>query len=175
MDYEQQLIDRITKVLVQLNHLSTTDATALHEAFRESEVERFEEFLLDEDVVSKEDLLAALEIYYKLPAIDVVGILFEHNLIIKFPKEIMLSHGFIPYQQDGDILQVIAARPQDAELPEIISEYVSYETVFMVGIYRDICDAAKEFHDQALTLVEEDEDEERELLDALEEIIEEED
>lgn len=175
MDYEQQLIDGITKVLVQLNYLSTEDAHALHEAFKRSEVERFEEFLLDEDVVNKEDLLKCLQIYYKLPAIDVVGILFEHNLIVKFPTEIMLNAGFIPYQRDGDILQVIAARPQDAELPEIISEYVSYESVFMVGIYRDICDAVKEFHDQALTTIEEDEQEEDELREAAEEVVEEED
>lgn len=175
MDYEQQLIDGITKVLVQLNHLPSSEAPALHEAFKASEVERFEEFLLDEDIVSKESLLTALQIYYKLPAIDIVGVLFEHNLIIKFPKEIMLNKGFIPYQQDGDLLQVIAARPQDIELPEVISQYVSYETVFMVGIYRDICDAAKEFHDQAVTVVEEDEEEEQNLHDALEEVIEEED
>ena len=173
MDYEQHLIDGIIKVLVQLNHLSHEDAQALHDAFRKSEVERFEEFLLDEDIVSKEDLLPCLQVYYKLPAIDVVGVLFEHDLIIKFPKEIMLRNGFIPYQRDGDILQVIAARPQDTDLQEIISEYVSYETVFMVGIYRDICDAAKEFHDQALTAIEEDEEEEDELREAAEEVIDE--
>ena len=175
MDYEQQLIDGITKVLVQLNYLSIEDAHALHEAFRKSEVERFEEFLLDEDVVDKANLLKCLQIYYKLPAIDVVGILFEHDLIIKFPKEVMLNFGFIPYQRDGDILQIIAARPQDPNLPEIISGYVSYETVFMVGICRDICDAAKEFHDSALTIIEEDEEEEEELRNAMEEIVEEED
>lgn len=173
MDYEQRLIDGITHVLVQLNHLTTEDARALHEAFRASEVERFEEFLLDEDIVSKADLLTCLQIYYKLPAIDVTGILFEHNLVIKFPIEIMLNNGFIPYQREGDILQVIAARPQDIELPETISEYVSYETVFMVGIYRDICDAAKEFHDQAVTSVE-DEDHEDELREEAEEVIDEE-
>lgn len=175
MDYEQQLIDGITKVLVQLNYLTTEDAHALHEAFNKSDVERFEEFLLDEDVVNKEDLLKCLQIYYKLPAIDVVGILFEHDLIIKFPKEAMLNAGFIPYQRDGDIVQIIAARPQDAELPEVISAFVSYESVFMVGIYRDICDAAKEFHDEALTIVEEDELEEQDIDDALEEVVEEED
>jgi hypothetical protein len=176
MNYEQQLIDGITKVLVQLNYLSTEDARALHEAFDKSEVERFEEFLLDEDVVNKEDLLKCLQIYYQLPAIDVVGILFEHNLVIKFPTEVMLNAGFIPYQRDGDIVQIISARPQDADLQEIISNYVSYESVFMVGIYRDICDAVKEFHDEALTTIEEDEDEEEDdLRDAAEEIIEGED
>lgn len=172
MAYEQQLVDGITAILVQLEHLTTDDARALHEAFRASGVERFEEFLLDEDVVSKPDLLEALQLYYKLPAIDATGLLFEHNLIIQIPKEVMLRNGFIPFRKEGDILQVIAARPQDPELPETISDSVSYETVFMVGIYRDICDAVKEFYDEAVTTVE-DEDELNELGRTAEEEIEE--
>jgi hypothetical protein len=98
----------------------------------------------------------ALTKYYQLEAIDVVGMLFDHNLLRKFPLDVMVRVGFIPHQQDGDVLEVIAARPQDSELLDIIGAYVSYDIVFTVGLYRDICDAAKEFYDESVAVVHED-------------------
>ncbi len=159
MEYEQKLIDGITAVLVAQGVLEQSEVAPIHTAFRATDVERFEEFLLDEDMVTKRALLQALQLYYELPAVDVVGMLLQHQLVVMFPKEVMLTHGFIPYQQDGDMLLVIAARPHDPLLDEQIREYVSYEPVFLVGLYRDIADAVKEFYDEAVTVTHDDEEE----------------
>lgn len=172
MAYEQKLIDGITAVLVAQGALAQTEVGAIHSAFSATDVERFEEFLIDEDIVTKQALLQALQTYYKLSAVDVVGMLLQHNLVITFPKEIMLQYGFVPYQLDGDILYVIAARPQDPVVDEQIGNYVSYDIVFLVGLYSDITDAVKEFYDEALTMIHEDEDDE--LEEDYEEIIDEE-
>jgi len=160
MNQEQILIEGVSNALVQEGVLSREDALALQKAFSETEVERFEEFLLAEDVVEKQDLLNALQHFYQLDAIDVVGMLFDHDMLRKFPLDVMVRVGFIPYQQDGDVLEVIAARPQDSELLDIIGSYVSYDIVFSVGLYRDICDAAKEFYDESVAVVHEDDIEE---------------
>lgn len=156
MNYEQRLIAGITEALVAQGELAANEVVGLEEAFRATNVERFEEFLLDENIVSKQALLQAVQQYYQLTAIDVTGLLLEHSLVTKFPKELMLNYGFVPYQQDGDLLQVIAARPFDEELPDVIGTIVTYDVVFLVGIYRDIADAVKEFYDEAVTIVHED-------------------
>jgi len=170
MDRELLMIDGLNRVLIAQGSITQNDAVDMHEAFKASEIERYEEFLADEEVVSKADLLKALQTYYELPALDVVGLLLDHDLVTKFPKEIMLENGFVPYQQDGDVLQVIAARPADADLLEVIGEYVSYDVVFLVGLHRDICDAVKEFYDESLTVVHEEE----EFTEDIEDIVDEE-
>jgi len=163
---EYAMIKGMNEILIARKLIAAIDVQALQEAFNHSEVERYEEFLLDEEVVVKADLLNVLEKYYQMPAVDVVGMLLDHDLVIKFPKDVMLRMGFVPYQQDGDILQVIAARPHDAELLAVIGESVSYDVVFMVGFYRDICDAVKEFYDSSIaSFIGDDVEEEEEELD----------
>jgi hypothetical protein len=175
MDRDQHILDGITKVLVARKALQQHDVQPLHDAFRASAIERFEEFLVEEEVVTKEQLLAALQEYYQLPAIDVVGLLLSHELVIKFPKDLMLNHGFVPYQLDGDILQVIAARPNDADLSEIMVPFIGQDVVFAVGIYSDICDAVKEFYDPSITSLHEvDIDEDEDFENMAEEVIDEE-
>lgn len=140
-------VDGLSGILVQKGALKQSDAQAAQKAFSEQTAMTFEEFLLDEELVTKEALLEALSVYYDLPAVDVMGIFFDHHLLRMFPKDVMLRNGFIPYERDGDVLMVIAAQPNNHQLPEIIGKFVSYDVTFMVGILRDIDDMVKEFYD----------------------------
>lgn len=160
LDAEQQkIIDGLLTILVTDKHVTEADVPAIRKAFDHSDEDRFEEFLLADNVVTKQQLLPSLQKYYQLPALDVTGVLFDHALVVMFPKDVLLRNGFIPYLKDGDTLQVIASRPHDDELLEIIGNFVSYDVVFLVGIYGDISVAVEDFYDEALTIIDEDEDE----------------
>lgn len=128
------------------------EVSSLQKAFKESEQENFDEFLIDEGLIEPEDLLKALSLYYRVPAVDVRGFLFEHFLVTKFPKEFLLQHDVIPYEVDDNILFVIASRPEADGLESAMREFVSYDIEFLVGISRDIEDAVEEFYDKSPSL-----------------------
>lgn len=146
------------EVLVKLKFLSSDDAHKLIAAYHESDVDQFDEFLLSEGIVEKEQLLEALAEYYQVPFFDVTGYFFETHLLRMFSKDMLLRNEIIPLQVDENMLIVVAADPSDSELLFEIGENVSYDIRFHVGIARDICDAVKEYYDKADTQDPEDED-----------------
>lgn len=150
------MIDRvaITKLLVELTRRQViTDEMArdLVHQFDGAEQERFDDFLLQEGIVSKEDLLPALSQVYQVPSTDVEGYFFQTHLLQMFPQDLLMRNGIIPMEQDENILIVVAADPSDPELLARIGEHVSYDIEFFVGIYTDILEAIEEYYDRALT------------------------
>jgi len=139
------------RVLVELKCITAEDAVKLLATYHESDVDQFDEFLLSEGVVEKEQLLEALSEYYQVPLFDVVGYFFETHLVRMFDKDMLLRNEIIPLQVDENMMIVIAADPSNPELLFEIGENVSYDIRFYVGVARDICDAVKEYYDKADT------------------------
>lgn len=167
-----EFVDKLTEILQSRKALKDREANAIKKAFVDSEIEQFDEFLIEEDVVEKEQLLVALGQYYQAKPFDVTGCFFDHELLKKFPKNFLLEQEIIPVEVDGDILSVVAADPNKDSLESMIKDYASYDIIFMVGLARDICDAVKEFYDKSISEVDYDEDlrEERKLEAEAEEI-----
>lgn len=150
MAYSEEIIQGLCEFFEQNHILKGRDAKALEHDFKKSGVGNFEDFLLEEGIVSKEDLLDALSAYYQVAAFDADGEFFEHNLVRMFPKDVMLRHAFIPLSHDGDVLIVVTADPNNPMLDEIIGRFVSYDVTYVVGLSRDIEDAVKEFYDESV-------------------------
>jgi hypothetical protein len=131
--------------------MTFNDAVALKKAFQERDDIAFEDFLLEEGVVDKDELLEALSQYYGVPQCDVVGVFFDHYLINLFPEEVLLTHLMIPLEREGDNLWVVTADPDDPHLPVVLGKYISHNINFMVGIPQDIRDAIREYHDESNT------------------------
>ena len=150
MDREQKMIEGILNILCDRHIFKREDAAELEKQFRRSEIERFEDYLIDEDLVDKSDLLAALKQYYNVPAIDVMGESFDHDLLTKFPQDVLLRNCCIPYRQDGPLLFMIAADPTDENLDEILGKFVSYDFEYFVGIPRHIDMMIKDFYQKEM-------------------------
>lgn len=148
---EHIYIDELTNILLKTGALDPEAAKGLDKLFKASRHESFDQFLLEESFVNKEQLLQALSILYSVPCIDVEGIFFETSLLHKFPKDVLMRNAIIPYQQDQNILIVVASDPSNESLLNIIGEYVSYDIQFFVGIYTDILEAIDEYYDASLT------------------------
>lgn len=146
------------EVLVRLKYIEPEEAIQLLLKYDESDVDQFDEFLLTEGIVEQEELLEALSEYYQVPFFDVTGYFFETHLLRMFPKDMLLRNEIIPLQVDENMLIVVAANPNNADLLFEIGENVSYDIRFHVGVARDICDAVKEYYDKADTEDDEDED-----------------
>lgn len=161
----ESFIDGITAILAKRNIIKATEAAALRKSFKESAKPYFDEFLLDEGLVEKDDLLEALAEYYQVPAFDVVGYFFDHELVRMFPQDFLIRNGIIPIEQDENILVVVASDPSNPDLLPRIGNYVSYDVQFRVGIRSDIVDAIEEFYQRSLTEVDYDRelDEQREM------------
>ena len=156
MDKHASFAKDLTHILLKNKVISDKEAYSLQKLFKESSKENFDDFILEEGLVSKEDLLQALSQLYKVPALDVDGYFFQTFLLHKFPKDVLHRHAFIPMDVDDDIMTVVASEPDDPRLLPLIGEYVSYDLVFRVGIRLDITDAITEFYDKAITEVPQD-------------------
>ncbi|HLB94372.1 MAG TPA: hypothetical protein VJJ81_03925 [Candidatus Babeliales bacterium] len=160
----KEFIQSLVEILVQQGSLPATavGGDLLNDFKGESKAE-FDDFLLSESLISKADLLLALSKYYQVPPFDAQGYLFDHELLVNFPKAFMLTNCFIPIQIEGNILTVVASEPTD-ELCAIIGEHESYVVELRVGLQREIIDAIEEFYDPSLTNIEDlTDDDEAEL------------
>lgn len=159
MAQERNFIHEICSFLVEREIITHKQAEDWQKAFTESSVESFTNFLLEEGLIEKSHLLEALSAYYQVPFFDADGHFFDHALVHRFPKGVLLRNECVPLLvDDGNILIMVAAVPGNPDLLPIIGRYVSYDVRFMVGIARDICEAVKEFHEEALTEVTKDDE-----------------
>lgn len=137
----------IASVLYKQGTLKKIDATALARDFRDSGQAQVHEFLLEEDVVSRGDLLRALAQYYGVPAIDVPGTQFSHDLVRMFPVHVLVKNTVIPLEMDANVIVFVAARPSDT-LRKELRHYTDCHVEFAVGIAKDIVEAIELFHDE---------------------------
>lgn len=145
-------VDGLVNVLVELGIVPIQEALAIKQSFSASDQHVFDHFMIDEGLVSREDLLRAVAKYYTLPSFDVVGYFFDHQLLHNFPKDFLLRNAIIPVQMDGDdMLIMVASEPDLPNLVEHIGVFSSSDIIFYVGLQHDICDAIKEFYDESLT------------------------
>jgi len=151
-------VDGLISVLVGKEAIAPDEAIAIRKAFKDSEQSIFDVFVIEEGIVSREELLNALSEYYAVPSFDVIGYFFDSFLLHKFPKGFLLRNAIIPLEVDENIMIIVASEPDLPDLLVQIGEHVSYDIRFYVGIQHDICDAVKEFYDESVTDVEDDVD-----------------
>lgn len=144
-------VDGICAVLARHHSIPLEELSACRHTFQNRDDIMFEDFLLEEGIVDKTELLQALEDYYKVPALDVVGVFFDHYLINLVPEDVLLEHLMIPYMRENDNLWVVAAEPDDPHLPVVLGRYLYHNFNFMVGLPQDIRDAIREYHDRSNT------------------------
>lgn len=154
---DELYIKKLTEILIQLKTINVQDGHDLFESFKHSEHEQFDDFLLDQGLVDKYDLLQALSRLYQVPYMDVTGYFFDTMLLHQFPRDFLLHYALIPYEQDENMLLMVAADPSDPELLAKIGEHASYDIIFNVGIYTDIVDAIREYYEDSLTVPEPEE------------------
>jgi hypothetical protein len=144
-------IDGLSTILARHHLITISDMEGLRKSFNHRDDISFEDFLLEEGVVEKTELLQALSEYYSVPPCDVVGLFFDHHNLRLIPKDVLLVHNMIPYEREGDNLWVVAAEPDDPHISVVLGEYVSHNILFMVGIAQDIRDAINEYYDESDT------------------------
>lgn len=139
--------------LLVKNRVKTEDqAKDLQKAFAKSSLEVYEDFLLDEGLVGRDDILQALSQYYAVPAYDVLDHFFETNLLRKYPQDFLVRNSIIPLEVDENMIIIVAAEPEREGLESAIRNYTSYDVNFFVGINQDILDAIDQYYDQSLTV-----------------------
>lgn len=151
MEKRETFAQGLCEVLVKQKVVSESEGRALARAFKNSEKENFDDFLLDEGLVEENVLLRALAQYFQVPSVDVTGYFFDTQLLRNFPKDFLLRNRIIPLEMEDDIMIVVASNPDDPDLLPAIGGYTSEDIQFRVGLGRDISDAVKEFYDKSLT------------------------
>ena len=178
MSTKEIFAKRISEILIQQKAITRDIGRGMEEAFGRSSEDEFDNFILQEGFVDREQLLNALTVYYNIPFVDVTGRFFDRELLRNFPKDFLVRNGIIPMEEDENLLVVIAAEPERDGLESAIRTFSPLDVAYRVGIRRDIIDAVQEYYDKAVTEVQEDQDlneEHREQNQATLEIMEEKD
>ncbi|MCL5436682.1 MAG: hypothetical protein M1549_02290 [Candidatus Dependentiae bacterium] len=166
----ETVLEGLVRILSAKGIMQSKDAATLQREFENHAAQYVEDFLLEEGLVDKEQLLEALQEFYGVQAVDVLGAIFDHSLLKMFPKDVLLRTCCIPYYRDANILFVIATNPTNDELDAKLREFVSYDIEFFVGLPRHIDMMIKDFYQDSLYRIDyeenidraaEDEEEER--------------
>ncbi len=154
----QTFVEGIAKILVERDIITEKMAQGFKDGFKNSAKDQFDDFLLEEGLVEKEDILMALSQYYKVPSFDVTGYFFYHTLLQKFPEDFLVRHAIIPLAVEGDMLMMVASNPNMPGLESLVREYVSWDINFMVGIKQDIISQIRDYYDKSIAALPEDEE-----------------
>lgn len=145
----QSFEEKLCSILVKNKIITKQESQDLQKDFAGRSKENFDDFLLSEDLVPKDDLLQALSECYEVPAFDTVGHFFKRDLLLQFPKDVLIRHAIIPLESEGAILVMVASNPDDGDCLSEIGEYVSDDIRFFVGIKQDILDAIEEYYEES--------------------------
>lgn len=140
--------EKLCHILIKNRALASDEAETLIQEFKKQPKETFDAFLLSEEMVEKSDLLQALSEYYEVPSFDIAGYLCDHELLHEFPQDILVRYGVLPLIRDGDILVMIASNPNNEESVSELSEYVTNDIQFYVGIRSDIIESILEYYEE---------------------------
>lgn len=151
MKNSNKAVEGISLILSRHKLVPVDELQALIHTYKTGDDIAFEDFLIEQDLVTKDDLLQAMSEYYRVPAIDVVGEFFDHYLLSLFPKNLLTQLVFIPYTREADVLTIIAAEPDHPDLASTISKFITHDLAFMVGLSKDIIETIDEFYDESIT------------------------
>lgn len=152
----ETFVEALTTILQKQNAIAPDQAKVLKKAFFDRSDLAYDDFLLQEGLISRTELLNALSTLYQVPAFDVTGYFFSHDLLRQFPKDLLLRLLVIPLEREENTLIMIASNPNDSDLLSQLGKVVSYDLQFMVGLGQDISDAVEEFYDQSIATIETD-------------------
>lgn len=152
MKKKETFAQELSDILIKHRVVTPEVSREIQSSYGRSSIDEFDDFLLEEGLVSKEDLLQALSAYYQVPAFDVAGKFFDRLLLQNFPKEFLIRNAVIPREEENeDMLMVVAADPQREGLESAMREFANADISFLVGIRQDIIDAITEYYDKADT------------------------
>jgi type IV pilus assembly protein PilB len=144
----KEYVKALSDILCRDGVLSKHDARALVQDFRGTDKEQLNYFLVDEGLVSQQELLRALGEYYQLPYFDVRGYQFNHDLLALFPQDFLVRNAIIPIQFDENILTVAVGDPEREDLRSNLRNYMVHHIEFNVGIVRDIVDEIRAYYEE---------------------------
>jgi len=148
---KEGFVEAVCKIFEKNGVVSHQQSLDLQKSFKDRSDVAFEDFLIEEGLIEKEDILTALADYYAVPWMHPIGYFFDHMLVIKFPKDFLLRNLVIPIEVIDDvILMVLANNPGDEDLLVDFGKYVSYDIEFRVGLASEIVESIEEFYDKSL-------------------------
>lgn len=149
---KEGFVEALCKVFEKNGVVTHQESIDLQKNFKNQSDFAFEDFLLEEGLIEKEDILKALSDYYAVLSMDPIGYFFDHYLVVKFPKDFLLRTMVIPIEViDDAILMVLANNPDDEDILPALGTYVSYDIEFRVGLASEIVECIEEFYDKSVT------------------------
>lgn len=143
----------LAEILVARGYLRQDDLTG-----RDAAKAGFAEALIQDNLVTPEQVAEAFAEQLRLPYADLEGFTAAPDLFVSIPAERAYEYGVLPYRGDGKVLHVVVSDPTDMALAERLERLSGLRVELMVGSARAIAAALKrsEGTDQVLKGVSQD-------------------
>jgi len=143
----------LAEILVARGYLRQDDLIG-----RDAAKAGFAEILVQDNLVTPEQVAEALAEQLRLPYADLEGFTAAPDLFVSIPAERAYEYGVLPYRSDGKVLHVAVSDPTDIALAERLERLSGLRVELMVGSARSIAAALKrsEGTDQVLKGVSQD-------------------
>lgn len=156
----QGFVDKLVDILIKIKALNKDEHDIIIKNFKNREKDNFGYFLLDEGLVTKQQLLRSYSLYYGIPSLDAQGFMFDHDLVTSFPKDLLLEEEAIPVETDESIIIFCVSDPEKSGLEESLAPYTDLVIELQVGIGRDIIDSIEDYFEDSPDVPDYDEIEE---------------
>lgn len=111
------------------------------------------DYLLEQNIVSEEQLLNVFAALYKLPIIDVAKVNVNKDLALKVPVKFARYYKVVPVRLDGKVIELASAQPLDIKFLDEIRIHLGLEPKIGLARDSDIQKAQERFYGLAADMV----------------------
>jgi len=115
--------------------------------------ESLDSYLIRNGLLTKQQILAALEKRFSMETVDLKRLTIDTDVIEKIPVKIAWYYKFMPIRIDNKVLTVTAPAPLDVKIQDEIRLHLGYEPRVVLSTETDILDALKKHYGLAADMI----------------------
>ncbi|HOD12951.1 MAG TPA: ATPase, T2SS/T4P/T4SS family [Candidatus Omnitrophota bacterium] len=115
--------------------------------------EGLDAYLMRNGLVTKQQILGALQKTYKIETVDLASLSIEQPVIDRIPVKFAWYYRFMPVRFDGKIMMIAVSAPLDVKLQDEIRLHLGLQPKVLLTCEKDILDALKKYYGFAADMI----------------------
>jgi len=142
----------LSDALVYANMVTKESLDQYLKAIQASD-EGLDAYLMRQGLLTKQQILSALQKTYRLETIDLSLTPIEASAIEKIPVKFAWYYRFMPVRFEGRVVTVAVAAPLDIKLQDEIRLHLGFQPKVVLACEKDILDALKKYYGFASDMI----------------------
>ncbi len=139
-------IDKILHEALIKNNVLTDADLRIHTMNADAAGKSLQQFLLENEIITEQQILVSLSQTLSLPTIDLSNITIETSVIERVPIKIAWYYQFMPVKVEGKVINVATAAPLDLKTQDEIRTYLGLLVNVSLTTQKDLQEAIKKYY-----------------------------